>query len=233
MFRSNTFSGGSDGTTITTGNSGGVSGDAFSTVSGSPAFEVDNASGFRGPMTGKFTTTSDRVRFDSFSLAARDVWMRQYMYITANPSAETITTFIAQVAGTNNLMVLISTSGKLVIHDVNSVQVGITSASVNTNAWFRVEVFTHTGTTTSNGSFEARLYNSPDSFTATETISGSGLDLSTSVPDRVSFACNTGFTSYQIDDVAITDTDWIGPSPYGNPTNPRVSTAALVRSSTW
>lgn len=233
MFRSNTFSGGTDGVTLTAGNTGGVSGDPFDTFAGTPQFESDNATGARGPMTVKFADSAARIRWDGFSLAGRDIWVREYFYLTANPSSSDIVTFIAQTTGTNNMTIFVDNNGKIAVNDTTGAQVGLSSTSVNLNAWFRLEVFCHTGTTTSNGEFEVRLYNSPDSFTITETVSGTGNNFSTTVPNRVSWPGGTGIGVYQGDDFAITDTGWIGPSPYGSPTNPRVSFSAVQRAGSW
>lgn len=217
MLLRNKFSGGTDGVAITTGNSGGASGDAFVTVAGTAAFESDNATGFRAPMTCKFNTASDRLRWDGFTLAGRDVWIREYIYLTANPSTSAIIAFIAQVSGTSNLLVYIDTNGKVAINDTANAQVGVTTTSVTLNSWVRIEVFCHTGTTTSNGTFEARLYNTTESMTPTETISGSGLNFTTTVPDRISWACNTGMAPYQADDFAATDDTWLGPASLSPP----------------
>ena len=131
------------------------------------------------------------------------------------------------------MTIFVDNNGKIAVNDTTGAQVGLSSTSVNLNAWFRLEVFCHTGTTTSNGEFEVRLYNSPDSFTITETVSGTGNNFSTTVPNRVSWPGGTGIGVYQGDDFAITDTGWIGPSPYGSPTNPRVSFSAVQRAGSW
>jgi hypothetical protein len=234
MFLSNHFSGGSDGTTITTGNSGGISGDAWTSVAGVPAFEADNATGHRAPLVCLWASSSDRLRWGGVTFSGRQLWVRQYLYFTANPSggSEQPLNINNEGGGFTNAFVYINTTGHFHVADTNNVTHSDTTSTINLNAWIRYEFFVNIGTTTSNGSYELRMYNDPDSFTPTETMSGSGLNFNTTLPDRISWVRNQG-TNFYSDSHAVTDTGWIGPDPYGNPTTPKVSTAGLVRASTW
>lgn len=234
MYLSNNFSGGTDGTTISTANSGGVSGDAFNTVAGTMAFENTNATGLRAPMSCQWNSTSDRLRWTGITFTGRQVWCRQYLYFASNPAADEQPLNINHETGPSitNLALLVTSTGKVAVNDSTGAQVGITTNSISLNQWIRYEVACNVGTTTSNGSFELRLYNSPDSFTATETVTGSSLNLETTLPDRVSWVRSTA-TTYQSTAHAITDQGWPGPYPYGSPTNPNVSFAATMRAGSW
>ncbi len=228
----NSFSGGSDGTIITTANSGGASGDSFGSTNGSPKFESDNATGWRSPMTCLLTaSTSDIIRWPGIALAGRDIWIREYIYFTANPSSSA--TFIninSQSAGTSSMVVVVDTNGKIAVNDTTGAQVGLTTTSITLNGWVRVEAYCHTGTTTGNGEFELRLYNTADSLTPTETISASSLNFSTTLPDRISWTFHSGATTYQADDLAVSDTGWNGPASASTPpARSRAYQALLVR----
>lgn len=215
----NTFNGGTDGTTITPANSGGASGDTFGSANGTPKFESDNVSGLRSPMACLFTTsTTDVVRWTGITLAAREIWLREYIYFTGNPSSSDFFIGINNLgAATNNLLVYVDTNGKIAVNDAANNQVGLTTASITLNSWVRLEVYCLTGTTTANGAFEVRLFNTTESMTPTETISGSGLNFTTTVPDRISWAYHSGVASYQADDFEASDTGWIGPATLAPP----------------
>lgn len=219
MLLRNSFNGGTDGVTITTLNSGGTSGDAFGSTNGTPKFESDNATGFRSPMTCLFTTSSsDILRWTGITLAARDIWVREYIYFTANPGSSGSVVNINNLgAGTTNMAVFVDTNGKVAVNDTTNAQVGLTTTSITLNSWVRIEALCSTGTTTSNGSFTLRLFNTTESFTPTETISASGLNFTTTLPDRVSWTFCSGATSYQADDFAATDNTWLGPASLSPP----------------
>lgn len=229
MFLSNNFSGGTDGTTISTANSGGTSGDAWGTVAGTMAYENTNATGLRAPMSCQWNSTSDRLRWTAITLAARQVWCRQYLYFSANPGTDEQPLNINHESpSTTNLALFITTTGKVAVNDSTGAQVGLTTNSISLNQWIRYEILCTVGTTTSNGSFELRLYNDPDSFTATETVTASSLNLETALPDRISWVRSTA-TTFQSSAHAATDQGWPGPYPYGSPTNPMVSFSAVQR----
>lgn len=232
MWRENNFSGGTDGVTITTGNSGGTSGDAWSTVAGAPAYEADNATGLRAPMSCLWTSNSDRLRWGGLTFAARRFWIRQYLYFTANPATDEQPLNVNhEGSGITNCALFVTTAGKLALNNTAGSQVGITTNSISLNQWIRYEIQIDIGTTTSNSAFELRLYNSPDSFTVTETVSASGLNFETTLTDRISWVRSAN--TYQSDSHAVTDTGWPGPSPYGSPTNPKVSFSAVNRAGSW
>lgn len=234
MYRSNSFTGGSDGTTISTANSGGQSGDAWTTVAGSMAYEADNATGHRSPLVCLWASNADRLRWGGLTFSGRQLWLRQYLYFTANPSggSEQVANINNEGAGITNCFVFINTLGNMHLGDTTSATYVNTTSTINLNSWFRYELFVEVGTTSSNGQTELRLYNSPDSHTPTETVVNTGLNLHTTMTDRISWTRSGGANFYS-DSHAVTDGGWTGPDPYGSPTSPQVSTAGLIRASTW
>jgi hypothetical protein len=213
MFRENTFSGGTDGVTISTGNSGGVSGDAINSVAGTPKFENAHATGLRGPMHALITASStDVISWTSVSLSGRDLYTRMYAYVTANPGVLDYWQFPRVAPSTDLAQMYVSTTGKLSIRKAGSgTDLALTTNSIALNQWIRVEANYHFGTTSGNGSCEIRLFNDADSDTATEVATSSSIDLGTSLPDTLAFSYHTGMTSFEMDDIAMSDVGFIGP----------------------
>ncbi len=88
------------------------------------------------------------------------------------------------------------------------------STAVNIGSWFRIEARIVASATV--GEFQWKLFNSPDSTTATETSANfTGLNLGANT-DMIRWGSNTlfpasPFTVY-FDDIAVSTTDWIGPT---------------------
>lgn len=205
MRRVNKFSGGTNATVITTGNSGGASGNAFTSKTGSPTFSSTNASGKRAPLVCSLPSDGYHdVQWD-FTLAARTVYVRTYLRVPSLPSD------LEAWFSVENLALLIDENG--IIHLVNATtEVLLLSLAedVPVNTWVRVELRVQYGTTTSNGQVELRLYLSPDSETLSDSDSATGINTGTTVTD---FAYWSNLSSgHQIDDVAISDEGWIGVS---------------------
>lgn len=233
MFRENTFSGGTDGVTISAANSGGASGDALTSVSGTPKFENARATGMRAPMHAIVVTSStDAFSWSGFSLSDRDLYTRMYVYITGNPSALDYWQMARTAPSTDLAQLYISTTGKLSVRKAGSgTDLALTTNSVSLNQWVRIEVDYHFGTTAGNGSVEIRLFNTADSDTPTETATSSSIDLGTTVADSFVIAYHTGFTSFEVDDIAIADTGFVG--PLFTPRVVQSYSGAVTRASSW
>ncbi|MBX6167528.1 MAG: hypothetical protein IRY84_07805, partial [Thermobispora bispora] len=222
----NSFNGGSNGTTITTANSGGTSGTAFSSVDGSPTYTTTNATGLRAPLVGRFASSSDIVKW-SVSLAARTIYARTHVYRTGNPSSSaTLIWFYDGFGGTT--LRLLSTGRVAVATDAfdDFVPGTTTTDPIPANQWVRLEVKLVYGTTSNSGSCELRVYHSADSGTPTETKTATGADLRTSLPVSVWFWGVDGITVYH-DDLGVSDVTWVGP----NQLNANVTPSVLA--GTW
>jgi hypothetical protein len=219
----NSFEGGSDATVITPANSGGASGDAFQTVSGT---------------TWQFR--SDRAKFGSFSMKAvnppNDVfvewtglgtitstlYMRYYAWLEAVPTVNHLMTiFLVTTAITNSAYTLAFGMDQRLYDGALSGGIGPYSIG----QWIRVEAAILPSTTV--GTSEWRLYNNPDadvnSYTARNVRTG--LNTGTDI-DRIRIgAHNVPITvGISIDLVEISTVDWLGPfktpSWYGVPATP-------------
>ncbi len=225
MLKKNSFSGGTNAATITTGNSGGTSGDAFNAVVGSPTYSSTNATGPRAPMAASVPPSTE-FSWTGLTLAARDIWIRAYVYITASPSALDFPIYSTGVA-----RLYMDTSRRLSIRKSGAgTDFALQTGSVPLNQWVRVEMKWSIGTTASNSSCEIRRYDSADSSTPTETTSASSIDLGTTLPTDVRYAYTSNLT-VGYDDIATTDVDWLGPASVPATVTPsNVAAAAAVPS---
>lgn len=209
MLKTNSFSGGTNAATITTANSGGTSGDAFTSISGTPIYTTSQASGNRSPMVAQISSAnSGTVGWDPVTLAARTIYVRAYVYITASPSAGG--SFILCDSVSPGVNLYIDTSRRLSVRrTTGSTDFAKQTGSVPTNQWCRLEVKFVVGTTTSNGACEIRRYDSADSGTSSETTTGSAINLGTAVPTYALFTYSSNLTILY-DDIGATDVDWLG-----------------------
>lgn len=173
----NTAEGGSDNTTVTTGNSGGGSGTAFITVSagsgGSITYEATNA--YRGTLSYSFVqptgATTCLVDVSDASSSASFA-VRFYLRIGAYPSGSGFQ-FPAQIRTTGGTLALnlsISTTGQIRVN--SSTSASYTTAGMSLNTWYRIE-WTGTGIGTGSGSSQVDFYLG-DSTTSLGTSSLSG-----------------------------------------------------------
>lgn len=218
---SQNFEGGSNGAVITTGNSGGVSGDAFTSVTN---LSFSSAQAAHGILSG-LASSSAAAALPTTGAASNGVgYVRMYLWVTGTTTTE-------RVLGLND------TTGFFFGARLNASQLQLMTFNGSTsnyytqgtttlpaNQWVRVEVAVRHA-----ASLEARLYTTLDSFTATETITqtlGTGTDAWSSV------VINTPTGSY-IDDLAWTDVNWLGPVLEPPPRPISVNARAAQRASRW
>jgi hypothetical protein len=213
----NTFEGSTSGTTISTSNSGGASGDLFDTVNigTSATLTFDNTHAVHGSLAASVSTpsvaASSYVLWSSGSLGGSptQIWFRVYLYFTANP-AHTFT--VVQSGG----LIQITTAGKLFAKDSASGTLSGT-ATIPLNQWFRVEGFMTASATV--GQIEMKLFKTADSTTADETDT-SPASLNVSTNSSVRFGVTGAFASigpFWMDDLGVSTTGYLGPAPSANP----------------
>lgn len=156
----NTFEGGTDGVGITTGNSGGASGDAFSSIfnSGSASFVFDDATSAFGALSGNHTVTvsgeTSNWRWDH--AAETELWCRMYFRISDSTPSSNFP-ILAWHDNTNRVAELqITTGGNIRLRDNGNTQRYISSGNVAANEWNRVE--THVVFNATTGHLEAQIY---------------------------------------------------------------------------
>lgn len=209
----NSFEGGTDGVAISTSNSGGSSGDAFNTITGTEALFTNVQT--RGGMAARVSAAAAAASTNWTGLGSltSSVYFRGYFYLPANPSGSALPVIRADNSSATRCGELaITTGGKLVGRNAAGANTATTGAtSVTLNAWFRLELRMVASTTV--GVIEWRLYNSPDSTSITETATDSSLVLAANI-DGVRWGFPDGSPTTPTvywDDIAVSTTDWIGP----------------------
>jgi hypothetical protein len=233
----NTFSGGSHATTITAGNSGGASGNAFNSVLGTPTYTSLNATGLRAPMAATLTkSSSDHLIWTGAALSGRDAYVRIYVFLSGTPTTGDYLLAVRDASAANVAILYLNTGGFFSVRKTGSTtDLALLGTSIPTGQWARVEAKFGVGTTSGNGSAEIRLYSSADSLTASATQTATSVDLGTTLIDGVDLSYHNGLTAFDIDDVALGDGGFIGPLSLSTPPT-RITVAnqaAIQRASTW
>lgn len=207
---SNTAEGGTSGTAVTAGNSGGASGDAFSAVglgSGS-ALTFDNAHAFSGVLSYKIVSLTGFCSASyTISGSPATLYVRSYAYFATLAAASIFTG-----VGTNYHSALFNGT-----HWTAKAWPGTTVAGTTTpttGAWYRIEAqfnYASSGATT-----VVRVYDSTG--TLLETITGTGGTIPSTTSIVFGSAAGNGAAgNYWADNLAVSDQGWLG--PYVPPVN--------------
>lgn len=210
------------GTTVTTANSGGASGNAWDVVTlpSGGSIVSDSAQVAHGGLSYLITiggTLAEAYLAWTTSIgvlgSTAPVFTRAYLYVTANPG--TTHKLISVMTGTNAACgsLILTTAGKIATINAAGTTVATSTNSVPLNAWCRVE-FDCTPSTTV-GVLTARLYLTPDAIAADETLNNTGQVLSAGPVDQVRYGprgTTVANVSCRFDDVGITDIGPMGPS---------------------
>lgn len=204
-----TFESGLNGATITTGDIGTRT--AWTAIVGSPKYSNVHA---YDTLAGRYFSSEVQKTEWTYSSAVTEEYGRAYLYATANPATEDIWLNQCQ-----SHAISIRTDGKVKIFD--SLAFGGHSATTTTpiglNQWVRLEWHMVYGAG-STGSFELRLFNSPDSTTPTETISGTNWYMGTSnnlarIGNGTPLHAGTTWGSdIWLDNLVAAAEDWPGPA---------------------
>jgi hypothetical protein len=164
----NTAEGGSDETTVTTGNSGGSSGDAFGGVTiGTNASAVfDTAQAAQGSLSYRLATggTSTTVFLQwTFTGVAR-IFFRAYFRLASVGAARSLIRIRA--AGAQVARIALSASDTLELRNGGNSVVDTSTATVSANTWYRIEGDITVGTSQSG---TVNLYTG-ESTTLTEAV---------------------------------------------------------------
>jgi hypothetical protein len=211
----NTFEGGAAGATITVGGTGsGRPWDATS-ISGTGSAVWDATRAAHGFLSGRFVTTSSDVAYVMWTsvVSAPTVYARIYLYVDAYPPGNTNILRLMSGASTIVGTVRIASTGKIG-YFYGSTFATATAAPVTLGRWVRIEA-RYTASTTA-GSATIRVYDNvdPDSIELTEQLSSTDVNTATnSNIDRLRagiVASGTMPGGLWIDDVAWSDTGWLG-----------------------
>lgn len=210
----NNFEAGSNGTTITTANSGNPSAPFDLTNIGSGAtLTFDSTQAAHGTLSGKAATGATVTNVwvawtTSVPSWAATMYYRAYVFMSALPGTNfDIVSFVTASAVLCG-KIRLTTLGKVSLLDKNQANVGVSTNSYPTGAWFRLEGFM-TGSATA-GQLQAAIYTGSggDSTTALETVTSANTINTNQVPSGIHFGhANAGAANItvNIDDVAVSD----------------------------
>jgi hypothetical protein len=218
---SNSFEGGTDGTVLTTGNTGAGSGDAASAVVDPNSIQkFSTAQAAHGTVSMIISQTAAPAatywQWTALGTILTSVWFRCYIYLPALPSATFPFMLVKNQAGGGCAEYRITNLGKVTAVNAAGTTIQTGTVTVNTNAWFRVEMRVFPSTTV--GELEWRLFNTPDSYVADEApAKATAVVLGANVGQvwwGQPFGPPASLVS-RYDDVAVSQIDWLG--PYGYP----------------
>jgi hypothetical protein len=215
VLRQNTADGGTNGTTVSTGNSGGASGTAWDLVSiptGTLTYSSTQAR--QGTLSYKVVTTAATaaegiLRWgDTLALPAAS--LRCYVFLPGtNPTvAATLAQFSTNggaIAASTKLA--LSTTGKLQLQDATGAGLWTSTSALPTGVWVRLEMYAQPGTTTTNGVAGAGYATGTGALT--EQFTTSTANAGTAVIGRAQFGKNSGTWATQtfyMDDIALGNT---------------------------
>jgi len=201
----NTAEGGTDGVTLTAGNTGGASGDAFQGFGGTPTFSnLHPATGTMG-----FRLDNDADRFAWENLTQTTLYGRAYLYFATMPSIYIqLFEFLDSGYANDRGRIDVNDAGNILLRDAALVTQATSSTALTTGVLYRLEfkVVSHA----SAGSLECRLFTGHSS-TASETLSVSSINTNGGAI-QVNRRYLNGTGDVFLDDLNINDVDFPGPS---------------------
>lgn len=220
----NTVEGISNGTTVTAGNSGGASGNAWQSTSSTGATLVsDNTHAAHGTQSVKIATTSAATSSTTWTLTASLTWwFRVYIWIDSivaatNPS-------IIRLRGTSDsvqaMRVTFSDTRHLQIRDGGNSLVSTMTGTFNFGAFYRVEGFVTPGTGAATGAGEVKLFLGDSTTTVSNgTLSTTGQNFNGTTLtggniDAMNFGQVVALASLPaewFDDFAASNVNYVGP----------------------
>jgi len=216
----NTFEGGSNGTTITTGNSGGASGDAFNLVNigAGAAVIYDNTHTAHGGLAMKCSSgTSGSLAYVEWDpSASSNFYGRFYIYIAAN-GAVGDWYYDGGSSGADKAIITTDASNHICLQDSTGLPVQATSTSTMAlSTWHRIEF--HIICSTTVGQMEAKLFlgANSDGLTPDETLTtAANLNTGASINNHLFGNIATGghvSTNVWMDDILTGAAAYPGPA---------------------
>lgn len=186
----NTAEGQTNGTTLTAGNSGGGSGDAFTSIGGSGGAAIfSSAQAMHGTQSYDMSAASGSTIIPNFTYTATAQSAFQFYFrLPVLPSAA-VTICQIRNSGGNAAKVVVLANNKLNIQNAAGATLDVFATTLLANTWYRVEVEVIPGTTTTNGTINCGYY-------LGDTAEGSPVDTRYASGATVN-AGTTNLTQYQ------------------------------------
>lgn len=182
--RTNSFEGGTNGTTLSTANTGGASGNAFDavTITGTGATATfSTTSPYKGSLCGAIasgTSTSGikaLVRYSPAGGIGTSAQFRAYINLTGLPSSSSQ---VLQIANSTGVIadVFINATGTIGVQ-ASGTTIGTTTTALVANTWYRLEAWLTPGATTTTGALHVGIATGDAALT--ETVDSTTCNLST------------------------------------------------------
>jgi hypothetical protein len=212
---SNNAEGGTDTVTVTTGNSGGGSGDAWDsvTIGGTGTLIFDSSQKAHGSLAYKGVNEAGNVLLLLWSTSLANYtesWGR--MYVRGTTSVSHYLFELINSSSQTCAVVRLTSTGKVAVQDADGGET-VGTTTVPTNAWYRIEFHYIAGTGTS-GTIEAKLFTDLESTTPTETITRASVNTKASGDwIRTGNSDGTpGSGTWWLDDITVNTTGYPGPA---------------------
>lgn len=207
----NNADGGVEGAETSTLNSGGVSGNVWSSkqetltslITFAAASKYSGVRGYRN-VHGTGSTGASALRWVLSSWSK--LRARFYVKVDAYPTANSIICYVGDTGGASRAAVSLSTTGVLSLQDGAGTTVFTSSGAIGLNTYVRVELIAGVGTTTANGtlSFGWAVGEAAISNTFTSTVANTGIKLFGSV--RFGKTSGTWNSVSHWDEIIVDDT---------------------------
>jgi hypothetical protein len=209
--KTNSFDGGTNNTTITTGNSGGSSGSAFNVITGAPRFSNAQAFGGSGLSAMNPTSGADcHMDWTGVTQSGNVFCLRLYMYLVSAPSA---IQRVAVVQGPGGVVSAVWMTSTRILRVYLGFSISIAAqltTPVPTGQWCRVEL-RYTIDSTGSGTAEIWRYDDPSSAIASDYAISSTQTWPSGKPGMVEWHLQRDAGGYwHMDNVAVSD-QRIGP----------------------
>lgn len=212
MLRVNTGMGGSAGSAPTTGNSGGASGDAWSSVTQTDITYSASAARFGGlgyRITLGVTSHINRLFWTGLGSFTTDVWVRMYVRISVLPVSAVQLILFQTSASANSGTIRIQTDGTIRAFNAAGTAMANGTSAMSVNTWYLLEGRHRASTTVGQQEF----WLSNEFGTLIENKSGTGAVLGANC-DQVAYGMNSSAVSSTIDMDAMEFTDIAKIGPY-------------------
>jgi hypothetical protein len=217
-FKSNTFEGGTDGTIITTANSGDVSGTPWDLVqigAVDATAEFDNARASQGTKSARLVSAATaavvqlRWSFDEIP----ELFTRFYLYLPSTVALPVRLLFVETAGFTQVARYEIADSAGtpvVRIYSEGDFANAVGTVAVTRDAWIRYETWVKLG---SSGLVQAKLFNSLDISTADDIVSINPYASTNLTAGRVRFGWNAAVANreYWLDSIAMETSGYMGP----------------------
>jgi hypothetical protein len=212
LLKHNTAEGGSDGVTVTTSNSDGVSGDAWNSTAGSTALTFSSTFAARGTLSYKIAQTSGVAADLGWDiLALTDFYGRSYVYFTGFSSgSQVIVKGLNTGFASDSWRVDITSTGQVRTRDATGTILATSVQTLATGQWYRLE-WHITSATSTTGAIEVRAY-AADQTTTLYTFSNNACNMNTET-SHVQFGPTLStpqMPALFLDELALNTGGWIG-----------------------